>query len=76
MESLQKFFYDLFLGINWDKGYCASETSAAKTNNKPQEIAKPNEIQVTQEPTNQDISKALLPLATTVFKRRKLNPSN
>jgi hypothetical protein len=73
MESLQKFFYDLFLGINWDKGYCGSETSAAKTNNKAQETAKPNEI---QESTNQDMSKALLPLATTVFKRRKLNPSN
>jgi len=73
MESLQKFFYDLFLGINWDKGYCGSETSEAKTDNKPQETAKPNE---THESINQDMSKALLPLATTVFKRRKLNPSN
>jgi hypothetical protein len=65
MESLQKFFYDLFLGVNWDKGYCETKPEITAT----QPVDK-------QEPVTENISAALLPLAATAFKRRKLRPSN
>ena len=65
MESLQKFFYDLFLGVNWDKGYC--EPTPQKTNQVANKV-------VTK--SNEEISAAVLPLVSTTFKRRKLNPSN
>jgi len=39
MESIQKFFYDLFFGSNWDKTYCEANTvqtvQTVKTNTEP-----------------------------------------
>ena len=55
MESIQKFFYDLFLGVNWDKTYCEYPTTTVNT------VIATEIKEIASKPNNNKLAADLLP---------------